>query len=132
MALILINEVLTSKLFFRPRHHDAFMMPIDCAGPGDVAIYLLTNLHEPLVPQKISWQDRSWRLCLVYRRDFNHFNVYRDEDSPSFALHIGCCWSDREPPNMGVHVSIGSLIDSVSKSIWNVWAPKKRLLVQER
>ena len=33
---------------------------------------------------------------------------------------------------MGVHVSIGSLIDSVSKSIWNVWAPKKRLLVQER
>ena len=108
------------------------MMPIDCTGPSDVAIYLLTNLHEPVVPERVLFQGQTWQLYLVYRWDFHHLNLYRNTDNTFFAFHAGCRWTDREPPNMGIHVSIGKLVDSVSDFMWNIWAKKRKRLEKNR
>ncbi len=97
------------------------MMPIDCKCPGDVSVYLLSNLHRPFYPEEVIFKEQTWQLCLVYRWDLHHLNLYSNADDTSFAFHAGCCWTGDEPPNLGVHLSMGFLIDFVSNFMWNVW-----------
>ena len=100
------------------------MMPWDCKSPSDVAIYLLANLKEVSTCHRVLYNDETWFLCMAYHEDIHHFNMYRVDGGTRFAFHVGRPWINFESPNMGVHTSIGELIDAVVDVMWKRWEKK--------